>query len=676
MSLAAEKRRKAKALEEAGAALSVKLVARSTRGQRISELQGDDAEADETFWGQGAWQEEEDGDSEFSSEEDEPDKFDKDFNDSESEEEDDDGKEDNRLRKNERAAKRKQPGGVYKEPKTFAVKKRKTAPAAGAAGSSARGGGGSSGAAHGALSKRTVRASTKNKTEKSLEVREGEAKAREAQLKRSTPQRKKAIKGQFTQKQLLLEAIQTEQENMRWILKQRRLEDEAKEDEGRPKQHKILASRYASRRGCVDTIFFPDAYYLPPVLCQAPFSAGGGDGAVQDKGRKTGKSPSDRRCKITGAPAPYRDPLTGYYYANSAAFRETASGGGAGGGGASGTRVDGIAPAAAAAVSGVGAVVVGNGSLKGAGAGAGAGAAAAAAAGGGGGGELSISGAGKKPASSSAKEVEKKSKSSASKGKGKAKAGAGGTASTTASSTAAGAEKAKAGTKRKQAAGGKGAKPAKRPFFAPAGGGTAPSVLSPAAAAGSGESQQLVPLRGNNTAVIHYGSSPADTGSAPEGSAVVKAAAYAAVAAQKAAAAGKAGGGSESPPQGSAVVKAAAYAAVAAQAAAAAGMATAAAPVRRRPGTSTAMPLVAKTAAGGQPASKIEVEQPAVSTSTQLPQHQHLQASTAPRSLEEGVNGWEAGSNSASTAAVTGATNCTGWMQPVPAPAPLGQPPS
>ncbi|CAM9869375.1 unnamed protein product, partial [Ectocarpus sp. 13 AM-2016] len=698
MSLAAEKRRKAKALEEAGAALSVKLVARSTRGQRISELQGDDAEADETFWGQGAWQEEEDGDSEFSSEEDEPDKFDKDFNDSESEEEDDDGKEENRLRKNERAAKRKQPGGVYKEPKTFAVKKRKTAPAGGAAGGSARGGGGSSGAAPGALSKRTVRASTKNKTEKSLEVREGEAKAREAQLKRSTPQRKKAIKGQFTQKQLLLEAIQTEQENMRWILKQRRLEDEAKEDEGRPKQHKILASRYASRRGCVDTIFFPDAYYLPPVLCQAPFSAGGGDGTDQDRGSKAGKFPSDRRCKITGAPAPYRDPLTGYYYANGAAFREVrkrygasarrrlkaqrqeleageavSSGGAAGGGGASGTRIDGTAPAAAAVVSGVGAVAVGNGSLKGAGAGAGVGAAAAAAGGGGGGG-LSSSGAGKKPASSSAKEVEKKSKSSASKGKGKAKAGAGGTASTTASPTAAGAEKAKAGTKRKQAAGGKGAKPAKRPFFAPAGGGTAPSVLPPAAAGATGESQQLVPLRGNNTAVIHYGSSPVDTGSAPEGSAVVKAAAYAAVAAQKAAAAGKAGGGGESPPQGSAVVKAAAYAAVAAQAAAAAGTATAAAPVRRRPGTSTVVPLVAKTAAGDQPSSKIEVEQPAISTTTQLPQHQHLQASTAPRSLEEGVNGWESSSISGATAAVTGAPNCTGWMQPVPAPAPLGQP--
>lgn len=69
MSLAADRRRKAKALEEAGAALSVKLLARSTRGKRVSELQGDDAEADETFWGQGAWQEAEEDDSEFSSEE-------------------------------------------------------------------------------------------------------------------------------------------------------------------------------------------------------------------------------------------------------------------------------------------------------------------------------------------------------------------------------------------------------------------------------------------------------------------------------------------------------------------------------------------------------------------------------------------------------------------------------
>lgn len=65
MSLA--ERRKAKALEEAVPAQAVKLNGRSTRGQRISDLQGEDAEADETFWGQGAWQEADD--SEFSSEE-------------------------------------------------------------------------------------------------------------------------------------------------------------------------------------------------------------------------------------------------------------------------------------------------------------------------------------------------------------------------------------------------------------------------------------------------------------------------------------------------------------------------------------------------------------------------------------------------------------------------------
>lgn len=65
MSLA--ERRKAKALEEAVPAQAVKLNGRSTRGQRISDLQGEDAEADETFWSQGAWQEADDSD--FSSEE-------------------------------------------------------------------------------------------------------------------------------------------------------------------------------------------------------------------------------------------------------------------------------------------------------------------------------------------------------------------------------------------------------------------------------------------------------------------------------------------------------------------------------------------------------------------------------------------------------------------------------
>lgn len=470
---------------------------------------------------------------------------------------------------------------------------------------------------------------------------------------------------------------------MRWILKQQRLEDEAKEDEGRPKQNKILASRFVSRRGCVDTIFFPDAYYLPAVLRQAPLSADadkGKDGSGAAGGTSQSGSKYDRRCKITGAPAPYKDPLTGHYYANPAAFRqvrkrygasarqrlkaqrqereasEAASGGvaaGAGGGGALGSRADGdtAGNAGSVAAGAVAAGAVGNGSLRGSGVGAAAG-----------GGGQSAGGTGKKHGSSSSKEGEKKSKASASKGKGKAKgsggaaaaaaAGKGGvggggavarvveggtTAAATTPTSAAGPEKNKTGAKRKQVAGGKGAKPAKpakRPFFAPSpgGGGSASSVLAPPVADGGHGQPQLVPLKGNNTATIHYGASSA--GSPPEGSSVVKAAAYAAVAAQHTAATGN-GEGHGTTAEGSEVVKAAAYAAVAAQ------------------------QTSAVTAPGGGGAA------PATMRNTAAARAQHLQASAAvpgamtppmlsqqrgtmaPGVQGEGIHGWETGPNTA-----------------------------
>lgn len=100
----------------------------------------------------------------------------------------------------------------------------------------------------------------------------------------------------------------TQHENMRWILKQQRLEDEAKEDEARPKIHKALASRWVSRRGCIDAIFFPDASSLPLILCQPSADP------------EEEKAPAV--CQVTGAPAKYKDPLTGFPYADAAAFRE------------------------------------------------------------------------------------------------------------------------------------------------------------------------------------------------------------------------------------------------------------------------------------------------------------------------------------------------------------------
>lgn len=521
-----------------------------------------------------------------------------------------------------------------------------------------------------------------------------------------------------------------QQENMRWILKQRRLEDEAKEDEGRPKQNKILASRYVSRRGCVDTIFFPDAYYLPAVLRQEPFSADKAkDGSGAAGGPDQSGSKYDRRCKITGAPAPYKDPLTGHYYANAAAFRQVrkrygasarqrlkaqrqereaseaasrgAAAAGAGGGVAPGSRVDGDASETAGSVAaGAVAGAVGNGSLRGGGAGAAAG-----------GGGQSVGGAGKKHGSSSSKEGEKKSKSSAGKSEGKTKgrggaaagkgaaaaavavaatAGAGaavvarvgesGTTAVAATPTsAAGPERIKTGTKRKQIAGGKGAKPAKRPFFAPSPGatGAAPSVLAPPVAGGGHGQPQLVPLKGHNTATIHYGASP--PGSPPEGSAVVKAAAYAAVAAQHAAATGN-GGGHDTTSEGSSVVKAAAYAAVAAQrtaavtapggggASPATSQSAAAAPAQQLQTLAGRVVPLVPTAAGSVPGAMAQ-PQPMLS-SHQRHQHQHQQQGTAaPGVPGQGLHGWDSGSNTA-----VGAPTQAGWQHPVPAAAPLRPP--
>lgn len=57
---------------------------RATRGARMANLVGEAAEEDETFWGHEIWQEGDDSDAaSYSSEEEKPDVFDSDFNDSE-----------------------------------------------------------------------------------------------------------------------------------------------------------------------------------------------------------------------------------------------------------------------------------------------------------------------------------------------------------------------------------------------------------------------------------------------------------------------------------------------------------------------------------------------------------------------------------------------------------------
>lgn len=77
---------------------------RSTRGKRVTELAGEDANFDQEFWNSDIWQEAESGDDSFSEEEVQPDVFDSDFNDTEDDDEDDDEgeEEDRQLKKQSR----------------------------------------------------------------------------------------------------------------------------------------------------------------------------------------------------------------------------------------------------------------------------------------------------------------------------------------------------------------------------------------------------------------------------------------------------------------------------------------------------------------------------------------------------------------------------------------------
>ena len=99
---------------------------RATRGKRVADLEGSDAENDEEFWGHGTWAESSD-DEVYSTEDEKPDMFDSDFNETEDDSSDDDTEEAS-VRRTERESgkaesKRK---AVYKEP----AKKKKPAASA------------------------------------------------------------------------------------------------------------------------------------------------------------------------------------------------------------------------------------------------------------------------------------------------------------------------------------------------------------------------------------------------------------------------------------------------------------------------------------------------------------------------------------------------------------------
>ncbi len=295
-----------------GAAGSVKLVSRSTRGKRMEALVGEEAEADEEFWGQEAWAAIS-SDSEFSSERDNNDEFDSDFNDTESE--DDEEKEaveaEGETRRAERAEKRKSSAaksGVYREvvkrkivrndgreggvvsKKDKSIEKEKTLVEK------------SSSTVCSIVPDRSVRLSTKNKTKESNRLREEEEKEAKINRKKYQPVAKK----KFIQEELLEEATKTELRNIAWLTEQKRLaEIKEQNDKTASRPKKPLAWSYHSSRGGVHVLTFADCKHFPTVL---------------EQGRPEPRN--HRTCVITGLLAKYCDPYTGLPYATLDAYKE------------------------------------------------------------------------------------------------------------------------------------------------------------------------------------------------------------------------------------------------------------------------------------------------------------------------------------------------------------------
>jgi hypothetical protein len=311
---------------------------RATRGLRMAELVGEAADQDDAFWGHSTWEEGQDSeDEEFSDVEIKPDEFDSDFNDTESESDSDDDSEEEKQRGSERKAKAKAnaAGSRYKEPGGPA--RSKAAALSRGAGEGESGSGdadaevgmevadegdegaetvtprkpklkrASSNISLGSLDSsntpRSVRASTKVKTEigefhRSKQAVESETKRKARPLTIQT-------RPMYTQKELLLDALVTEEANLAWLSGQK-LDNERRAESDKPAKKAKLGGyvRRLSKRGTYDTITFTNTDTMPSVFnLRAP-------------------EPKVKiRCCITGQAAKYFDPLTQQGYANAEAFK-------------------------------------------------------------------------------------------------------------------------------------------------------------------------------------------------------------------------------------------------------------------------------------------------------------------------------------------------------------------
>jgi len=163
------------------------------------------------------------------------------------------------------------------------------------------------------LSDRAVRESTKTKSTGAELARQHAA----AIAQRTKPRPNLAsLRHQFTQRELLEDALLTEAESTAWLDKQKQSDDQRARDDKPIKAKRTEGCiRHLSRRGSYATITFADTEKIPPIFSLQP--------SVPH---------APRLCVITGLPARYFDPVTQQPYANIDAFRTLRAPLGQGGG--------------------------------------------------------------------------------------------------------------------------------------------------------------------------------------------------------------------------------------------------------------------------------------------------------------------------------------------------------
>ncbi|EFJ14379.1 hypothetical protein SELMODRAFT_446016 [Selaginella moellendorffii] len=273
--------------------------ARATRGKRLTKLLDDEVEADNSFWGQEAFKEE-NNDKEYQEEAEEVDEFDSDFDQDEGPESENEVKEEKEVVKKKRKFPYKKPGADKKKKsvsfllknvaRTDKPKPKKKAPPRP---SDQEDGDGES--------ERIIRKSTRV----SVVARQAERAAKAALQTTPKPvKRKREEEKKMSQEDMLLEAAQTEVINLQSLERMLAREEEVKKKAIIQKTvYNGPQVRFISKGG-YNVLEFTKVSTLPSAI-----------------NSKAKPYPEKALCVVTGQPARYKDPKTGQPYATKEAFK-------------------------------------------------------------------------------------------------------------------------------------------------------------------------------------------------------------------------------------------------------------------------------------------------------------------------------------------------------------------